>query len=101
MVYLELIYYGEADNIFPNYWHAKYLTGFKKIPNDLLNVLGMLASINVLNIAGDIILGAGIASYSLSLDGLSQSISSTSSATNSGYGARIIPICRSNQTYYA
>ena len=34
--------------------------------------------------------GAGIASYSLGIDGLSQSISSTSSATNAGYGARIL-----------
>lgn len=74
----------------PNYWHVRYLTGFEKIPSDLLNVLGKIAAKNILHIAGDIILGsAGIASYSLSLDGLSQSISTTSSATNAGYGARI------------
>ena len=42
------------------------------------------------NIAGDLILGAGIARQSLSIDGLAQQIDSTSSATNSGYGARII-----------
>lgn len=74
----------------PNYWHLRYLTGFTEIPSDLLNVIGMAAAINVFHIAGDLILGAGIASFSLGLDGLSQSISSTSSATNAGYGARIL-----------
>ena len=74
----------------PNYFNVQYTTGFKEIPFDLLNVVGKLASIGVLNIAGDLILGAGIASMSLGVDGLSQSIASTSSATSSGYGARII-----------
>jgi len=76
----------------PNYWYCQYDTGFEidNIPYDLLNMIGMLAAIPLLAIAGDLILGAGIASQSLSIDGLSQSISSTSSATNAGYGARII-----------
>ena len=50
----------------------------------------MVASLNILNPAGDLIVGAGIASTSLSIGGLSQSINTTSSATNAGYGARII-----------
>lgn len=74
----------------PNYWEIRYLTGFTEIPADLLNVIGMTAAINVFHIAGDLILGAGIASFSLGVDGLSQSISSTSSATNAGYGARVL-----------
>ena len=74
----------------PNYWSMKYYTGFNKVPNDILNVIGKLASINVFHIMGDIILGAGIASQSIGIDGLSQSISTTSSATNSGYGSRIV-----------
>lgn len=73
----------------PNYWRAKYCTGFDKMPKDLLNFIGKLASINVFNVLGDLILGAGIASTSIGIDGLSQSISSTSSATMSGYGARM------------
>lgn len=80
------------ENI-PDYWNMQYITGFdlKKMPWDLINVLGMMASMGPLNIAGDLILGsAGIASMSLGIDGLSQSISTTSSATNAGYGARII-----------
>ena len=37
----------------------------------------------------DLIAGAGIATQSTSLDGLSQSIATTASATNAGYGARL------------
>ena len=79
------------DNI-PDYWNIQYITGFdiENLPMDLINIVGMTASFGPLGIAGDLILGAGIASQSLSVDGLSQSIGSTASATNSGYGARII-----------
>lgn len=74
----------------PNYYVTQYITGFEKMPYDILNVIGKLASIGLFNIAGDIILGAGIANMSLGIDGLSQSIGTTSSATSSGYGSRII-----------
>lgn len=73
----------------PYYWNFRYCTGFEKIPEDILNAIGKLATINIFHELGDIILGAGIASQSIGLDGLSQSISTTSSATNAGYGARI------------
>lgn len=76
----------------PDYWDLQYITGFKldQMPMDLINLTGKLASFGPLGIAGDLILGAGIASQSLGVDGLSQSISSTSSATNAGYGARLV-----------
>ena len=76
----------------PNYWTVQYTTGFDidKFPMEIIQIIGMLTAIPLLAIAGDLILGAGIASQSLSIDGLSQSLSSTSSATNAGYGARII-----------
>lgn len=74
----------------PNYWTVQYLTGFKRIPYELMNVVGKLASIGVFNVLGDIVLGqAAVASYSLSIDGLSQSIGTTNSAENSAYSARI------------
>lgn len=85
--------YGmQSFNHIQNYWTIQYETGFPlgEIPYDLINLIGMIASIPVFAILGDIILGAGIASKSLSIDGLSQSVGTTSSATNSGYGARII-----------
>ncbi|MDH3381777.1 MAG: hypothetical protein OEL54_03680 [Flavobacteriaceae bacterium] len=87
-------YYGSLGRYetLPNYWELQYVTGYdsENYPYDLINVVGMLAAIPIFAIAGDLILGAGIASMSLGIDGLSQSISSTSSATNSGYGSRII-----------
>lgn len=74
----------------PDYWKLQYVTGFEKIPMDIYNVVGSLAACNIFNILGDLVLGAGIASTSISLDGLSQSIASTSSAENSSYGARMV-----------
>ena len=74
----------------PNYWKVKYLTGFDKAPLDLVNFIGKLAAVNIFHILGDLILGAGIASQSIGIDGLSQSISSTASATSAGYGARVL-----------
>ena len=73
----------------PDYWEIEYCTSFKKTPPDILDLIGKLAAINIFHNLGDIILGAGIASQSIGIDGLSQSISTTSSATNSGYGARV------------
>jgi hypothetical protein len=69
-----------------------YEAGFApgQCPPDILEVIGMKAALGPLNIAGDLIAGAGIANTSISLDGLSQSIGTTSSATNAGYGARVI-----------
>lgn len=80
-------YFG-ASHI-PQYWKLRYCTGFETVPSDILNAIGKLASINLFHIMGDLILGAGIASQSIGIDGLSQSISTTSSATNAGYGARV------------
>jgi hypothetical protein len=80
---------GFGNRSVPEYWHIKYITGYDKLPKDLLDLIGKLASIKIFHLMGDIILGAGIASRSLSLDGLSQSISTTQSAENSGYSGRI------------
>lgn len=76
----------------PDYWDFQYITGFnlEDLPFDLINVVGKIATFGPLGIAGDLILGAGVASQSLSVDGLSQSISSTASATSSGYNARLL-----------
>lgn len=79
-------------NMIPDYWDLQYITGFDidNMPMDLINLTGKLSCFGPLGIAGDLILGAGISAQSIGVDGLSQSISSTSSATNSGYGSRII-----------
>jgi hypothetical protein len=91
-IFYGLMPYGinSGSQFIPQYWEVEYETGFKKVPTDIKDFIGKLAAISIFNIMGDLILGAGVASQSLSIDGLSQSISSTSSATNAGYGARVL-----------
>ena len=60
------------------------------LPRDVLGLMGRYAAIHILNIAGDLVAGAGIANKSASIDGASTSVGTTASATNAGYGARII-----------
>lgn len=62
----------------------------EKVPPKIKEVIGKIAALGPFNIAGDLLGGAGIASQSISIDGLSTSFNTTSSATNAGYGARII-----------
>ena len=62
---------------------------YVKIPSDIRMVLGALSGIHALNVAGDLVAGAGVASKSTSVDALSQSIGTTASAMYSGYSARI------------
>lgn len=59
-------------------------------PRVIVELVGKIASFGPFNIAGDLIIGAGIANTSLSIDGLSQTVGTTSSATNSGYGSRLV-----------
>lgn len=80
----------------PNYWQLQYLTGFDgdKIPSDILQAIGMIATIPILGIASDLNmskggLGIGISSKSISLDGLSQSASTYSNGQNGTFGARM------------
>lgn len=68
-------FYGlYRSDFLPEYWMVTYVTGYDKIPRDILNVIGKLASINILRICGDVMLGIGVASMSVGIDGLSQSI---------------------------
>lgn len=71
---------------------VSYKAGYKTsdVPAIIRMLVGLYAAHPVLITAGDLILGAGIASISTSIDGMSESLGSTSSATNSGYGSRII-----------
>jgi hypothetical protein len=85
------LFYSGLQNV-PSIWKVKYKAGFEKsqIPMSIKEIIGMKAAMGPLNIAGDLVAGAGIATKSISIDGLSQSIGTTASATNAGYGARII-----------
>lgn len=77
--------YMNAGKI-PNYWTMTYSTGFKKVPYDIIQAIGELATISILYILGANMLGfPGMQSQSVSIDGLSQSLSSSLNA----FGNRI------------
>lgn len=85
--FLPAVYSGLSH--LPDLFKIDYTAGFQAVPANLLELIGMMAALGPFNIFGDLIAGAGIANLSVSIDGLSQNIGTTSSATNSGYGARI------------
>lgn len=59
------------------------------VPSGIIQAVGLQAALQPLDLAGDLILGAGIASRSIGIDGFTENVNTTSSATNSGYGARV------------
>ncbi|WP_311481087.1 hypothetical protein [uncultured Anaerococcus sp.] len=71
---------------------VNYKAGMEKdeIPHNLLDWIFKYAAITIFEVWGDQIIGAGIASASVSLDGLSQSIGTTQSAMYGGASARIL-----------
>lgn len=75
----------------PQAWKITYDYGFGdgQIPTLLNQAISMIAGIICLITAGHLVLGAGIAGSSISLDGLSQSIQTTQSAENSGFSSTI------------
>lgn len=83
-------YFGlTAYSDIPNYFNLQYVTGFDTdtFPYDVIDLVGKLATVQLLYILGDIVLGQpGLTSVSLSLDGLSQS---NSIASPTAFSARI------------
>lgn len=71
---------------------VNYKAGMEKeeIPHNLLDWIFKYAAITIFEVWGDQIIGAGIASASVSIDGLSQSIGTTQSAMYGGASARIL-----------
>lgn len=59
------------------------------VPQTIIKAILYTASFLPLDTAGDLIAGAGIAEFSLSIDDLSQNVRTTSSAENSGYSAKM------------
>lgn len=82
---------GGVSRYLPHVIEVDYWAGFPRhhVPPMIRHLAGMLASFGPLDIAGDLLGGAGVASYSIALDGLSQSVNTTSSPQYSGYGARL------------
>lgn len=83
------IIYGFLGKNTPQIVWIDYTAGHKFIPEDISTIIAKIAAIDVLGIAGDAVL-AGVASLSTSVDGLSESYSTTASATNATYGAHIL-----------
>lgn len=75
----------------PQMWSVDYEAGMtaKDIPPELKELIYKQATCNIMTVWGDLILGAGIASQSISIDGLSQSIGTTQSAMYGGASARV------------
>jgi hypothetical protein len=83
--------YGEKTFRNYLYYEIDYEAGYESsddIPDDLRQIVGKLAAISLLNIIGDGLM-SGFSSSSLSMDGISESFSSTQSATSAYFGARI------------
>lgn len=73
------------------FYAIDYDAGFETsddVPDDLREIVGKNAAVSLLNIIGDGLM-SGFSSSSLSMDGLSESFSSTQSATSAYFGARI------------
>lgn len=83
--------YG-SETFQPHLFYAvDYSAGYEssdELPKDLRQMIGKVAAISLLNIIGDGLM-SGFSSSSLSMDGISESFSSTQSATSAYFGARI------------
>ena len=73
----------------PSMWKVSYRAGLEEVPEDMVEYIMKRASVGILQVWGDLIIGAGIANQTISIDGLSQSIGTTQSPEFSGAGARI------------
>ena len=87
--YVPLLY-GTKDH-WPHLFQIRYKAGFDAdcIPVVLNDMIGMQASIRLFEILGDIVLGPGVASESVNLDGAGVSKGLTASAMFSAFSARI------------
>lgn len=74
------------------FYAVDYDAGFETsddVPHDLRQIIGELIAMAILNIIGDGLM-SGLSSTSLSMDGVSESYSSTMSATSAYFGARLV-----------
>jgi hypothetical protein len=86
------IYPYGPDSLERNLLYAiDYVAGFETsadVPTDLRQIIGKIAAVSLLNIIGRGLM-SGFSSSSLSMDGVSESFSSTQSATSAYYGADV------------
>jgi len=90
-----------AQSRYTQAFELDYETGFEtaaQVPSDLREVIGKWGALKMLGVIGDGLL-AGFSSQSVSLDGLSESFSSTQSATSAYFGARIMQYGKDIETW--
>ena len=68
------------------------------MPVDLRQIIGELIAISLLNVIGDGLM-SGFSSSSLSMDGVSESFSSTQSPTSGYFGSRIMQYKKDIEEY--
>ena len=70
---------AEGRDFVPDLFKVTYTHGFREgqVPRALRELVGKKAAFGPLNLAGDLLGGAGIASQSIGIDGLSQSFNTT------------------------
>lgn len=93
---------GRLNSNIPHMFYVDYVAGYGvgKLPHDIGEVIAKTAAINILGLAGDAVL-VGISSMSTSIDGLSESLSTTASATSATYGAHIKQLADEVKEFYA
>lgn len=90
-VYNNILYHGYRRN-YQRIFLIDYETGYDnamKVPDELRNIIKKIAASTLMNIYGDGKTSA-IASRSVNLNSVSESISTTLSATSAAFGARLI-----------
>lgn len=85
----------------PNAYLVDYSVGYESarhVPKELVTVIVKELAASIMSAYGDGIV-AGAASYSTSLSGISESLSTTMSATSSYFGARILQFTNENKEW--
>lgn len=83
------------------FYAVDYDAGFETsddVPEDLRQIIGEMIAIAILDIIGDGLM-SGLSSSSLSMDGVSESYSSTMSATSAWFGSRIMQYQKDIEAY--
>ena len=83
------------------FYSIDYEAGFDnsdEVPEDLRQHIGLMVAVSLLNVIGDGLM-SGFSSSSLSMDGVSESFSSTQSATSGYFGSRIAQYREYIKTY--
>ncbi|NUM42905.1 MAG: hypothetical protein HUU45_14910, partial [Leptospiraceae bacterium] len=97
------VFGGYPATKLPTTHYIDFIAGYDcadRVPADLRQVIGMIVAVKVMSVFGDG-RAAGVASFSIGVGVLSESISTTQSATSAMYGARILELENKLKQWYA